>query len=161
MKKVLFIALLMGLLTAANSQIVTSFQVPVGVSSRKCLTMGANVNLQIGPVIFGSGFDAQMSRKVEDGDLYWCRLGIAPKLGELNAIEVSGGFGSYFKSSDNKSLNKGVKLVNVQYVRNFEVRPGALFAGITYTKEVSIFSAGLRFTFRGRERYGCPSANVR
>ena len=160
MKKLIILMAFMASLATVNGQF--SFSVPVGYSTRSTPIIGANAQLQIGPVIFASGFDSHMSRKVNDGDLFWGRMGIGVNLSELNKLEITTGIGSYRKSADIKNLNEGVMLFNVQYVHQMESRPnGAIFAGITTTPKFSFVSGGLRFTFKRQERDGCPSTWVR
>jgi hypothetical protein len=160
MKKVILICLLMALLTNAHSQV--SFSVPIGFSTNKVPTIGANLQLGIGGFILSAGLDAQMSRKVKNGDLYYVRTGASFNLSISNKVELTAGMGSYRRSSDVKSLNEGIALVNVQYIHRLDERnDGSLFAGITTTSKFSFVSGGLRFTFRKRERNGCPSTWVR
>ncbi len=148
----------MALLTAGNSQ-KFSFSVPLGFSSNKVPTMGANIQFGIRGFILATGLDGQMSRKVVNGDLYWVRTGASFNLSELNKLELTTGVGQYRRSTDVKYLNEGLILVNVQYVHHLPYRDdGAFFASVTTTKEFTMITGGFRFIFgKGNKRDGCPS----
>lgn len=160
MKKLLCIGMFMALLTTVKSQL--SVEIPVGVSTLKVPTIGLNFKYQINRLFLASGFDHHVSAKRVNGTFYWARLGAAFKLTELNSLELSSGFGSHQRSSDVKSMNVGLALLNAQFVHTMKFHPEAsVFGSVTGTKNFVIFSGGLRLTFLGRERSGCPSSRVR
>jgi hypothetical protein len=156
MKKVIFIGLFMTLLSTAKSQV--SFSVPVGISTLKVPTIGANVQLSVKGLILAGVFDNQMGRDIMKGNLVWTRVGGAFNLSDLNTLEISAGVAQHRRSSDIKSLNEGLGLVNVQYVHQMASRPeAALFASVTGTQKFAIITGGLRFTFGKGEQRGCSS----
>jgi hypothetical protein len=156
MKKVIILGLFMALLTTTQAQI--SFSVPMGVSTLKAPTIGVNLQVRMGGLILAAGFDNQMGRDIMKGNLVWTRVGGAFSLSELNALEISAGVAQHRRSSDIKSLNEGLALVNVQYVHTMASRPeAALFASVTGTQKFAIITGGLRFTFGKGERRGCSS----
>jgi hypothetical protein len=160
MKKITFLAILIASLSTTYGQF--SFSVPVGISSLKVPTIGANVQCNIRGFIIGTGFDAHMSRKISNGDYYWAKLGRAFRVSRLNTIEISAGAGQYRRSAEIKSLNKSIALVNWQYVHQMDSRnEGALFLSLTGTQKFTIITGGLRFIFQKRERGGCPSTRIR
>ena len=157
MKKLLILAVFIASLQIAKGQV--SFSVPLGFSSNKVPTMGANLQANIHGFIIGAGLDGQMSRKVVNGNFYWSKIGKAFNLSDLNSLEISVGMGDYRCSSDVKSLNQGLGLINVQYVHRLALREdGSFFASVTTTKEFTMITGGFRFIFgRGNNRDGCPS----
>jgi hypothetical protein len=161
MRKAIILLAFAACLTSLNAQTV-SFGVPLGFSSNAVPTIGTNLQVNINHLVIAAGFDAQMSRKVVNGDLYWTRIGASLFLPNMNSLEITAGVASYRRSSDIKSLNDGLGLVSVYYVHPIDPKYyGALFAGITTTNQFSFASAGIRFIFRKRQKDGCPSTWVR
>ena len=161
MKKLIILMTFMAVLSETKSQTV-SLSVPLGFSSYKLPMAGVNAHLAINRFIIAAGVDAQMSRKVKYGDLYWVRTGVKINASELNHIELTAGAAHYLRSNDTKRLNEGLVVANVQYVHQMQSRPEAsIFAGITATNKFSFVSGGLRFTFNKKDAYGCPSARMR
>lgn len=154
MKKAICIGLFMALLTTVHSQV--SISLPVGLSTLRTPTIGLNIQAAMGSLIVSTGFDSHVSSKVGKGQLWWGRIGAGRFISELNKIEITGGVGHYRVSADIKGANKSLALVNAQYVHQTETRPElALFGGVTATKEFTMFTGGIRFTFR-RHSSGCP-----
>lgn len=146
-------------LSTINGQI--SLNMEGGISSNKTPTVGSNLQANIHGFIIAAGFDAQISRKVSNGNLYWLRGGKSFNLSELNQLEVSAGISQYRRSSDVKSLNERLPVANVQFVHQLQFREeAALFAGITTTNQFFFVSGGIRFIF-GRGANGCPSTRIR
>jgi hypothetical protein len=159
MKKTILVGLFMACLTTINSQVSIGF--PVGVSTLKAATVGLNLQARFKGVIMAAGFDNMISRDIMKGNLVWTIVGGAFNLSELNALEISAGVAQHRRSSDIKSLNEGLAIVNVQYVHQMASRPeAALFASVTGTKKFAIITGGLRFTF-GKSENGCPSMRIR
>jgi hypothetical protein len=156
MKKVIILGLFMAFLTTVNSQV--SISLPVGFSTLKTPTIGLNLQGRIGNLILAAGFDNHLSKDLMKGNLIWTRVGAALNLSDLNALEISAGVAQHRRSSDIKSLNEGLSLVNVQYVHQMASRPeAALFASVTGTQKFAIITGGLRFTFGKGEQRGCSS----
>lgn len=147
-------AILIASLTTTQAQI--SVNVPIGFSTLKAPTAGLNLQAGIGKLILATGFDSHVSPKAGKGQYFWGRLGAGLFISELNKIEVTAGLGHYRVSADIKGANKSLALVNAQYVHQTESRPElALFGGFTATKEFTMFTGGIRFTFRKHDS-GCP-----
>jgi hypothetical protein len=160
MKKMTFLAILIAALTTTRAQV--SLSLPFGISTLKAPTVGLNLQARVRGVILAAGFDNQISRDIMKGNLLWTRVGAAFNLSDLNALEISAGAAQHRRSSDIKSLNEGLALVNVQYVHQMASRPeAALFASITATQKFAIFAGGLRFIFGKNGGNGCPSKRIR
>jgi hypothetical protein len=151
---IITLAILIALLSTAKSQISVNTQ--AGVSTLKAPTIGINLQAGIGNLRIATGFDNHLSKDKMKGNLVWARMGIGFFVSELNSLEITAGAGQFRRSTDQKSLNEGLALVNVQYVHTMASRPeAALFASVTGTKKFAIITGGLRFTFL-RRSYGCP-----
>jgi hypothetical protein len=162
MKKTIMLAILLASLATTQAQI--SVSVPVGYSTITAPTVGINIQAGIGNLRIATGFDNHLSKDKMKGNLVWARMGIGFFVSELNSLEITAGAGQFRRSTDQKRLNQGLAVVNVQYVHQMASRPeAALFASVTGTQKFAIIAGGLRFIFGrgGKQNYGCPSAWVR
>lgn len=155
MKKViLFLTILIASLATTKAQV--SIGLPVGISSLKCPTIGLNLNLRVHGLIASAGLDNQVSKDINKGNLWWSRIGAAFNLTELNSVEITAGISEHRKSSDNKALNEGLAVLNMQYIHQMRLRPeAATFVSVTGTKRFVMVTGGLRFTFL--KRGYCPA----
>lgn len=148
------LAILIASLTTTQAQV--SVNMPVGYSSLQAPTIGVSLQGNIRHFIVSGGFDNHISRDKMKGNLVWFRAGGSILINGWNTLEITAGAAQHRRSSDTKSLNEGLAVVNVRYVHQMESRPeAALFASITGTQKFAIFSGGLRFTFL-RRGY-CPA----
>jgi hypothetical protein len=160
MRKLILMAILIACLSSVKAQI--SFTVPVGISSNKVPTIGSNLQWKINHFFISGGFDSEMSSKVKYGDFFWGKIGSSFTLDELNCLELGAGVGNYVKSSSDKAMNEGLGLLSVAYVHQMKYRPeGSIVLQAMGTQRFAFISVGLRFTFLGKQRYGCAGANVR
>lgn len=150
------LAILFASLTSLNAQI--SVNMPIGYSSLKAPVIGLNLQGGIGSLRIVAGFDKHISNDKLKGNLFYTRIGAGFWLSELNSLEITAGAGQFRVSTDDKSLNKALGVVNVQYVHQMAFRPeAAVFASVTGTNKFAMFTGGLRFTFR-KHGEDCPSA---
>lgn len=158
-KQIVLLAVIIASLTSTNAQI--SVSIPAGFSTLGAPTAGINIQAGIRRLRIAAGMDNHFSKDIMKGNLVWARMGAGFRISDLNSMEITAGAGQFRRSTDQKNLNEGLAVVNVQYVHQMELHPEAsVFASITGTQKFAMFTGGLRLTFIRRSD-GCPSSRVR
>lgn len=154
---ILFMAILFASLTASSQ---VSFAISAGYNSRKCPNMGAVVQYNIGNIFIAGGLDGMIGKKISQGALFYSRIGYSILLSRDYSLEPAIGWGSDYKSSEDKALNKQGGLGSLYVVRQLSNENGSLIGGVTVMNKLVLASVGIRFSFirGGNGRAGCPAS---
>lgn len=125
-----------------------------GYSTNKTATAEVSLGYDFKLFDVQAGFISHISNAVGNGTLFNVRIGHTIKINEFWDIQPAIGAVNYYRSSDQKNLNKGSAMYSLYAYKTMENFPQAQIQfGVAYAQNTTIVGVGLRLNLV--KQYDC------